>query len=522
MVLRTVAVIAAIVVVGQSSALAARPRIEPTKPWAKAGDARADQEAAKAAVDQLGVAAQAFQNGQFRLTYDTLQPIMSSNGVKQLPPEMRRAAWFLLGSAAAQLRKNDEAYEAFKISSGLDGATSYDWLMRFYFAGATEHYDDAVDVLRTLVRDFPEIASTLDHGAVTGLYRSAAELPNRDALRFGIAEALVAADWKPEDPFDRPEYIWREHATALAEKGDVKAALAVATRVTDPVGIIKMRADRRLEAVIKASPRSFDVSAAALAQVERSRAAVVEHPRQIKAINRLANDLLVLNKNAETLALVDETLAKARPAGRPGVKPEFDDVNDELIWLLDLRSRALFRLGRHEEGLAALREGARRPEGGSVNTSQSLNLGGAYNELGRPKDALEAIASVESMSEYGLAVKFNVTACAQAQLGDAKALAEAIAELRKLEAFNPGALQSALLCAGDLDAVAAALIAQLADPYLRPDALYSVQNLPILPNAGPFAEQLFRRQQQVVARPDVQAQIRKVGRIETYMIYPLF
>lgn len=60
-------------------------------------------------------------------------------------------------------------------------------------------------------------------------------------------------------------------------------------------------------------------------------------------------------------------------------------------------------------------------------TSQTVNLGEAFNRLGRPQDALNTVRELNSdtTSEYGMAEAGEEKVCAYAQLGNkAKARAE--------------------------------------------------------------------------------------------------
>src|SRR5258708_12052027 len=84
-----------------------------------------------------------------------------------------------------------------------------------------------------------------------------------------------------------------------------------------------------------------------------------------------------------------------------GSQPAYDDINDNLIWILNNRAIALGGLGRRDEELELLIRAARRPEHGDPNVSQAINLGQFYCDLGRPKDALFAILDVEKTSPYG-------------------------------------------------------------------------------------------------------------------------
>ena len=65
----------------------------------------------------------------------------------------------------------------------------------------------------------------------------------------------------------------------------------------------------------------------------------------------------------------------------------------------------------------------------------------------------------------------EVRACAYAQLNDQSSLAKSLDYIRSHATDGYGPTRSALLCANDLDGLAAITIARLDDPLLRNDTL---------------------------------------------------
>jgi tetratricopeptide (TPR) repeat protein len=198
-----------------------------------------------------------------------------------------------------------------------------------------------------------------------------------------------------------------------------------------------------------------------------------------------------------------------------GSQPAYDDINDDLIWILNNRAIALGGLGRRDEELELLIRAARRPEHGDPNVSQAINLGQFYCDLGRPKDALFAILDVEKTSPYGQSQLETVHLCAALQLGDKDAAASALNYLKDHQADSPRTYQSALVLVGDYDGAAALLIQRLNDPSMRADALTEVQNY-MDPADLEWPVKSRERFRVVVNRDDVQKAIHKVGRIESF------
>lgn len=134
---------------------------------------------------------------------------------------------------------------------------------------------------------------------------------------------------------------------------------------------------------------------------------------------------------------------------------------------------------------------------------------------GRARDALEVIQTVGEASPYGDMWIADVRACAAAQLGDATLQETSMAFLREHADDNIAAVTHASLCVNDLDGAAALYIRRLADPEQRSGALLALQRYRLPPGSSlPFNIVLLERLEQVRARPDVQAAIEAVGRIE--------
>lgn len=510
--LRTAVAITALFLLQHGPALAV-PGLKPPPPASR--DKPADEMTGEQFSRQTMDAVAAYEAGEFQRSYDLVKPLADTPIGRALPDKPKAGLYFMIAASAWSIRAYPEAYEAAKQATTLDGTVGRYWLTRAYLAGRQKQPKDAIDSIALLARQEPALLGEMEIGQVRALYALTLDQKNGAALRFTLLEALYASKWKPSDPLEEPFWLWTDYATMLADKGLNTRAALVAQRVSEPADIIKMRVDRRFASVVAQDPAHFDPIAAAKADVATARAEVAAHPDRLKAVIHLARALLALNQTTEALAALDTTAAKAKA-------PAFKDIDDELSWALNLRSIVLIRLGRHEEGLAVLREGAAQKEEGQLNTSQVLNLGGVYVDLGRPKEALETVAKVGAMSEFGEAVKLQVEACAYAQLGDDKAMRARIEALRKLNAFNPGALETALLCANDLDAVAAIWLERVKDPEKRAGLLYKVQDFPKRAHRGVYEVEIDRRFDVVKARPEVRAAILRYGSIETIELYPVY
>jgi len=474
---------------------------------------------AEAALLEIQDAQQKLANGDFTGSYVALKPVMAAKALSQLEPAVQRAAWYIFGVAAMQTSKMDEAHDAFRRSSALEGAVGLDWYMRLIAASARDDKDDAVFAVTTLAQDYPATLSQVTDPGMSWLVASAKDVPRGDTRRFALLDALLTADWKPKSPYVDWSLQWSQHAGQLLDRGDAARAAEAAKRVTWPIQLIGMRADNRFTPMLKASPDLFDIKAAYARRIERAQAQVAADPTSLEAANQLVAALLSADRAAEGLKRVDEVLAKALPAD--GAKSSYKDV-ETVNLTLNLRSELLFALGRDDEGLAVLARAARRPEKGHLNVSQTLNLAGQQMITGRLDEASETLAEVAASdaSPYGKMVQQSLRACVAAQRGDKAAVATLLETMRKTQDDAPRVMMSALTCADDQDAVARLLIARLADPDTRIEVLSQAQDYPERPDLTAFEKVLRARGLAIETRPDVQAAIAKVGRRSERPPYP--
>ena len=122
-------------------------------------------------------------------------------------------------------------------------------------------------------------------------------------------------------------------------------------------------------------------------------------------------------------------------------------------------------------------------------------------------------------SPYGASAMEMLRLDAAVQMADSKQAESSLRFLRAHRADSPYDYEYALVLMNQPDRAAQELIAQLRDPDERQNALLFVQSYP--PAMGTPRELDFdARQRAVIARRDVQAAIRKVGRVEAYRLEP--
>lgn len=508
------AIVIALALAAAPTAQAARPATRPQAP--------AEQPSTKRQVETAIVgAARLIDVADYDGAYERLKPVVGTPAFEELDPEARRLGWYLFGAAAFLSEHYEEAHPALVKSSSLPGATAYDWRLRLSAADAVGDLADVAACVTALSHEFRDTLRAVNLDAVNGFLSAANGRADAAKIKFEVLDALYEVDWAPKGVAMDFDERWRDYATALIERNQPERATRVIASITTVREIIAMRADRRFDPFLRKPGDQFDFRTALEADLAARQARSAAAPTSLSGRVDIAKALSSLDRSAEALAFLDAEIEKGR-AAKPvaGRNPVFDDFDDNLIWALNAKANLLFALDRDDEGLAIMINAARRPERGQVNTSQALNLAATYVAMGRPREALEWVAGVESMSGYGRGVMLSNTVCAKVQLNDTAGAAVAMTELRTLKAANPSAVEWGLLCMNDLDGAAAMLIDRLENPETRGLALAGLQTYRRSETPWSFIAEALRRSDLVKARPDVQAVADRVGRIETYVLAP--
>jgi hypothetical protein len=223
----------------------------------------------------------------------------------------------------------------------------------------------------------------------------------------------------------------------------------------------------------------------------------------------------ILNKPQDALSVVDDTLLAIAHASR--AQAAFDDMGEVEVFE-GWKDTVLASVGRVDEGIGGLSSVA------SCNCSGQavLQLARMLIEAGRTQDAQHWL---ENMGQDRLGPEDRMTlaqskACVAAQRGESVGVAKGLEFLAEHESWKPAARIEAMVCANQLDAAAAALAAQLADPKMRLAALGAIQSYAPAPHASSYVATMRARWVKLAAMPEVQAQVSKVGRINRYELTP--
>jgi hypothetical protein len=445
----------------------------------------------------------------------SLKYILADSAFAALPENERHIAYLAYGAVLFDTKDYAAAQSALKIATVMTDAGAFDWGLRFRASYRVSDYADALVAATKLAQNWPQKLSEFSDRAISNVATESQKSPGGYEAPAAFLDALFAAKWRPQNPFEDADDLWLTLLHIRLNRGDAAGAKAIAETLKDPVILIELHADRQFDALVQQNPQRYDVMAAYAAQLAEMKSNAAKAPDKLEAVNAVAAILSWLDRAQEQFDLVSDAIARA------GADPKaFSDYTGQINWSQDQRSGALFRLGRVDEAFAALKAGASFQENGTANVSQAINLADEYNDFDRPKDALAAVASLDftNASPYGRMALEDARACAYYGLGDKDNLAKAMDYMKAHAIDGMQPYLNAMFFTGDLDGAAAEIIAELNDPLRRDEVLYRLQDYPPLPNASEREKALRANWLAVRARPDVSAAIAKIGHIESYNI----
>ncbi|MFC3069281.1 hypothetical protein [Phenylobacterium soli] len=440
---------------------------------------------------------------------EMLEPaIKDADLFARMPASRRYQLAALYAAAAYRLGEWDAAHKASVLATEQAQAGPEDWDRRFHVAILAGDGADAYQSFQRLMGREPLLS--LSGRQLERFDRLLGELPDARQARLALGREMEREAWEPAFVIYDPSRVWLDYARALDESGDRRKAAAIARRITDPTLVMAVQADPRFDDLVRATPTLGDARAAAERYLAQSHDYMRENPRMLNGRVAEARALVILGRSSEALKLLDEAV-QALGAG-PRRQPAFDDMDDEPV-LQYWRSAAMIDEGRLGEAIGA------RTAAAACHCSglDAVMLAQALLEAGRAKEAKRWL---DQASDNGLGLEDRMLlaktrACVAVEAG-AGTDAAAMNFLVRHERWAPAAMIEALLCAGDFDGAAAALVRQLEDPESRIDALAGLQAYGPEPNPWSHRIRLRAAWARLAARPDVRAALAKVGRRNAY------
>jgi hypothetical protein len=466
-----------------------------------------------AATQQLAEAMKLVAQKDWPRALAALRTIIDAKSFGGLSSDFKYKALSTAGKVALYHGPPELGYEYLGRVVALPQSNYADWLERLRAAEKLDRKADSIGILTVLMRRWPDRNAELNPDSILRTVDDAER--SRHGGAFALLEALYAAHWKLKWDVE-PSTAWRNLVLLLLEDDRFAAANDVAHHVTDTYILIAMRADRRFDAVVAANPAQFDIEAAADREFKARQAAAEKTPQSLKLKLLVIDSLLRQQHYEAALAASDSILLDIQSTNYP--QKLYVDYDDERPWFLNLRSIALQRVGRWDDAVAQLNAASQLLEKYSGNVDELINLAYLYCELARPNDALSALGRmVADTSPYGAMRVQALRADAYSQLGDSKQLEHSLRYLRSHRADLPAAYADTLITLNQLDRAAHELVVELLDKVERQEALEHIQSYaPML--GTPRDMEWDARRRAIIARPDVQASIQKVGRIEAYSL----
>lgn len=473
--------------------------------------------AQRAEIGQIDESLKLVADHHFAEAEGVIQPVIHARNFGRLPSAEQYRALLTAAKLAYTLKHPKLEYESRVRLLALPEATAEDRMSRVSAAYRLQDTGEIIIGLTELVQKSPERLNESYNRFIFSSLRDA-EKTQPHGSTMPLMQALYAAHWKVK--WDQePSGIWQDLALLLLEQNRLTEAIDVSSHVTDEYALISMRADRRFDAIAAANSAQFDVNAALKRNLEHFQAAAERAPKSLTPRVVVIDLLMERQRYGAALAAADGLVAEIRVLADP--KQWYDDFDDQYAWVLDNRSRALRRLGRWDDGLDQLAAASWVLDKSGKNVSQVINLGELYCDFGKPTEALGALIRLGTdMSPYGRMQEAIVRLDAAVQIGDAEQTEKWLAFIREHRVDAPRTYEETLLLMNDVETAAKWLIQRLEDKDLRSATLLSIQEYAV-PRETPRQVELRKRRRDLMVRADVQAEIRKVGRIESYNIEAL-
>lgn len=440
-----------------------------------------------------------------------LDKAIHSEDFDGLPADLRYQVLMGAGLVAQQNGQNKKAHELIVRATAFDEADDAAWAARISTAFAIGDSADAGHSLAVFAGHWPDKLNQFRPQAIGQLHSQLQEASNSSTDQE-MLDALFDARWLVEGV--EPSDWWRDLALMHLEHNEIARATTVALRITSGQTALSMLVDKRFDAITLPHPQAFDVDRLVAAEIDSAQARIKAHPDRLEPVYELQGLYLLTRQYQRVLSISDASVAHAE---RGEGKKTYTDFDDRYVWILDNRFRALEDEGRWDEAERVEKLAARHPEHGGMNVSQLINLGTLYADLNQPDEAANIIIELGDMSPFGRmqleAVKLRIAV----EKNDDKAIAASMTYMREHRADDIRSWEDALLLRGQLDEAAALLIERLQDHGWRNGALIDMQHFAGVA-ATPVQKTIDDRWGAITARPDVQAAMQKVGRVEEFHI----
>lgn len=437
-----------------------------------------------------------------------------SDGFTRLIREQQFATLVLAGTVAANSDKYEAAHALLVRASEYSQADSDVWQSRLAMAYAMKDYSDSALCVATIARRWPKTLDQINYASIYVIDRKLESDAAQASTQQALLESLFDAKWSTIE--GEPSNLWHDLTAMLLAKNDMHKAVLVAARIHSARVALDMRVDKRFDRITRGNTQAFDIDRMAAEELASYKAHAQASPQQLLPLAQQEGLLLDTLQFEQVLAVSDEVIAKVQDGQGAS---SYKDFNDQYIWILDQRARALVRLGRWDEAAEQWSRASRRPEQGEMNVSQIVNLGEFYAEIGKTREAQEMVSELGDMSPLGRMQLEMVKLLIALQQKDQTAIAKHLEFMREHRADDIVAWENALLLTNDLDAAGDLLVERLHNEKWRTAALADMQHYADV-RMTPVETKRLERWHAVLTQPKVQQTLAEVGRIERFNLGP--
>lgn len=437
----------------------------------------------------------------------TLRQVYGNAGFARMEPHMRAAVLEGADLCESRLGHNQAAYELSRRAIQEPEASAIAWGLHIDLAMNLSHQGEALDALVALAGRSPAILSQIKETTILSAYAYAEVLPDADARRLALLEALDKAAWKPKDPFDDLSGLKIDQVRLLLAARRLDEARTVAGQITDPATKVAILVDDRF-APVADTARDLDVAQATRRELVRVLLLADANGDRLSGVYRVASLRLRIGDNEGALRILQAAIDRYNDFGAQA----FTDADDYLGRVLGLKAETLSRMGKLDEADGAFAEAA-ADSGQDGRFEEKLSYASYLIDTDRSQLALDLLHDVQEapLTDTGKAYLAAMRLCAYSVTGDTAAVQRELKIVKTPAAPDYGALLNGLICAGDLDGAAKAYVERLNDPAKRMDALIALQRYKRAPTHGKEDAAWLADYLKVQSSPDVQAAIKANG-----------
>lgn len=426
------------------------------------------------------------------------------------------AAHFACGIARWGQGRRDEALRDFTEAVNHTERGTERWAIimrtRLSLYLAMERWKDAATDFLTLAQARPEGARLVDYDHVSRIVWRL--IDTDEGTTFDVLKAMRDIGYVADSPGENLDYTSLVYVRLLAQRGDHAAAIGELAKMVTADVLLEARIDRRYDALWNRPgfDSATDPKEIASREVVHTTQLLQRFPDVASVVTRHVSALRTVGEGAKAVDVARAALAN------PSLKTdEYDEDQAGKLWLRNELVYALRDLGRLDEMFAEMEPILKLDEtkNGSM-VSQLINFGAIMVELDRGADGVKtARRAWNTASTFGKMFIHMAEVCANAT-SDKPVAESALQLLRQGQAENYPAMTQALLCMDRIDEAAALVKTRLSLPGARADVLKAVQTYKFPPFVTPLRKKLMERYAAILARPDIQTEIKKHGRVESF------